>query len=69
MIKNSYNFLFFFLIIFLSNLGNTPPSSDGEQNLVYRLSKCEIDDAHKDKTHKIYPPSFEVIKKTTTIKI
>lgn len=51
------------IFCFFKNLGNTPPASDGEQNLVYRLSKCEIDDAHKDKAHKIYPPNFEVIKK------
>ena len=36
-------------------------NSDLGPNLVYTLTKYELDDAHKDKQHKIYPSEFEVI--------
>lgn len=38
----------------------TIPSNGELPNLIYKLTKYEIDTAHKDKQDKIYPADFEV---------
>lgn len=38
----------------LASLGPSPPS------LVLRINKSGLDDAHKDKHHKLYSPNFNV---------
>lgn len=40
-----------------SSLGNI--KADQKMH-VLRINKGELDDAHKDKTHKHYPPDFRV---------
>ncbi|KAL0275174.1 UNVERIFIED_CONTAM: hypothetical protein PYX00_003117 [Menopon gallinae] len=38
----------------------TPSNEKEEKRVVLRLSKSELDDAHKDKQNKLYPPDFQV---------
>uniref|UniRef100_A0A1L8DKY8 Phosphatidylinositol 3,4,5-trisphosphate 3-phosphatase and dual-specificity protein phosphatase PTEN n=1 Tax=Nyssomyia neivai TaxID=330878 RepID=A0A1L8DKY8_9DIPT len=60
-IKKEKLFHFWFNTYFVNEEteGNIPAEGDSSK-LVFRLTKFELDDAHKDKQNKIFPPDFEV---------
>ncbi|GAB0097333.1 Pten [Sergentomyia squamirostris] len=60
-IKKEKLFHFWFNTYFVNEEteGNIPAEGDSSK-LVYRIKKFDLDDAHKDKQHKIFPPDFEV---------
>ncbi|XP_059618412.1 phosphatidylinositol 3,4,5-trisphosphate 3-phosphatase and dual-specificity protein phosphatase PTEN isoform X1 [Phlebotomus argentipes] len=60
-IKKEKLFHFWFNTYFVNEEteGNIPAEGDSSK-LVFRLTKFELDDAHKDKQHKTFSPDFEV---------
>ncbi|XP_055593558.1 phosphatidylinositol 3,4,5-trisphosphate 3-phosphatase and dual-specificity protein phosphatase PTEN isoform X3 [Uranotaenia lowii] len=55
-LRKEKGFHFWFNTFFVAKMAKR----DGDGNLLLTLSKTEIDDAHKDKQHKVYPKNFTV---------